>query len=118
MDSCFVAVPTDTLYGLAGDASNKEATDALYAIKGRASEVPLAVCVGKPDDVADVCEAEHLPSELLHALLPGPVTIVLKRRKTTSLSPGLNPGRETLGEMSIERDSVDDVVCRRPCSEF
>lgn len=46
-----VAVPTDTLYGLACSASCSAALDAVYRLKGRSEAKPLAVCLGRVADV-------------------------------------------------------------------
>jgi L-threonylcarbamoyladenylate synthase len=68
-------VPTDTVYGLAADAANREAVEALYALKGREERKPTALVA------ADV-EALHaavpeLDERVARALLPGPYTLVL-----------------------------------------
>lgn len=46
-----VAVPTDTLYGLACSASCSAALGAVYRLKGRSGTKPLAVCLGRVADV-------------------------------------------------------------------
>jgi tRNA A37 threonylcarbamoyladenosine synthetase subunit TsaC/SUA5/YrdC len=46
-----IAVPTDTIYGLACLACNKESLDKIYRIKGRDSIKPLAICVSKIEDL-------------------------------------------------------------------
>ncbi|XP_038893582.1 yrdC domain-containing protein, mitochondrial isoform X2 [Benincasa hispida] len=74
-----IAVPTDTLYGLACDACSSEAVHRIYEIKGRKLTSPLAICVGDVSDITRFAVTDHLPSGLLDSLLPGPVTVVLKR---------------------------------------
>ncbi|WP_164157727.1 L-threonylcarbamoyladenylate synthase, partial [Sandarakinorhabdus rubra] len=74
-----VAVPTETVYGLAARADDGAAVAGIYAAKGRPSFNPLIV------HVADVAMAERLAelSPLAHALAarfwPGPLTLVLPR---------------------------------------
>ena len=46
-----IAVPTDTIYGIAGLAQSSEAVDRIYTIKNRNTSNPVAICVG---DVSDV----------------------------------------------------------------
>ena len=46
-----VAVPTDTIYGLAASALDTQAIEKIYSIKGRTKMRPLAVCVGNIDDI-------------------------------------------------------------------
>ncbi|KDR14324.1 yrdC domain-containing protein, mitochondrial [Zootermopsis nevadensis] len=98
-----IALPTDTVYGLAAAAQNTQAIRQVYKIKGRDQKKPLAICVDSVKSVSCWGKANNLPSGLLDALLPGPVTIVLER--TSSLNPELNPG-------------IDKVGIRIPDSEF
>lgn len=72
-----IAVPTDTLYGLACSATNIDAINNLYRIKCRNENKPVAICVGRVCDVEKWAFINHLPDGLLSALLPGPVTVVL-----------------------------------------
>lgn len=74
-----VAVPTETVYGLAADATNPAAVASIYAAKGRPDFNPLIV------HVTDLAMAETLgvfdeqSRELAHAFWPGPLTIVVPR---------------------------------------
>lgn len=73
-----VAIPTETVYGLAADARNPEAIEAVYALKGRPASNPLIVHVGQADWLAEWAAA--VPSEardLVSAFWPGPLTLVL-----------------------------------------
>lgn len=72
-----IAVPTDTVYGLACSAANVSAINKLYCIKQRNEDKPVALCVGEVCDVQRWACVNHLPDGILHALLPGPVTLVL-----------------------------------------
>ena len=92
-----IAVPTDTIYGIAGLASSSKAIKDIYTIKKRDVSKPLAVCVADYGDISEICHTDHLPINVLKSLLPGPVTIVLQRRKECSLiSDELNPGIDAL----------------------
>ena len=71
-------VPTDTVYGLAADGENEAAARALYAAKGRDAIQPTAVLFASVDALLE--RVPGLPAravEAAHALLPGPVTLVL-----------------------------------------
>ncbi|XP_023556780.1 yrdC domain-containing protein, mitochondrial isoform X3 [Octodon degus] len=89
-----VAVPTDTLYGLACSASCSEALGAVYRLKGRSETKPLAVCLGRVADVYRYCQV-RVPEELLKELLPGPVTLVMER--SVELNKDLNPFTPLVG---------------------
>lgn len=91
-----IALPTDTIYGLACSANNPDAIKKLYEIKGRNEEKPVAICVSDFTDLRHWGEAEHLDKEMLKQLLPGPVTIVLKKSRHLD-NPFLNPGVDKIG---------------------
>ncbi|XP_057448996.1 uncharacterized protein LOC130740412 [Lotus japonicus] len=92
-----IAVPTDTLYGFACDACSLEAVNRIYEIKGRKHTSPLAICVGDVSDINRFAVTDHLPHGLLDSLLPGPVTVVLKRGESSILEQSLNPGFDSIG---------------------
>jgi L-threonylcarbamoyladenylate synthase len=75
-----VGIPTETVYGLAGDASNAAAVAKIYAAKGRPSDHPLIVHLAPQPDVH--FWASTVPTyakDLMHAFWPGPLTLVLPR---------------------------------------
>ena len=59
--------------------SSTEAVNRIYEIKGRKHTSPLAICVGDVSDIKRFAITNHLPHGLLDCLLPGPVTVVLRR---------------------------------------
>ncbi|XP_011642122.1 yrdC domain-containing protein, mitochondrial isoform X1 [Pogonomyrmex barbatus] len=90
-----IAVPTDTVYGLACLASNSDAIQRLYEIKQREERKPLAICLSSVKDVGTWGIVDDIPPYMLLNLLPGPYTICLRR--TSALNPALNPGLDTVG---------------------
>lgn len=104
-----IAVPTDTIYGFAALAQNKEAIDNLYAIKGRAKTKPLAITLSTVREIREWAEIDHVPFRLLTDLLPGPVTVVLKRKRT--LNPALNPGHDSVG-IRVPKAKFIRYVCK------
>jgi len=85
-----IAVPTDTIYGLAADAQNSSAIEKLYDIKKRNSEKPLAIAVTDVVDIKLWSYVDEKTESVLCDLLPGPVTVILNRRPV--LNASLNPG--------------------------
>ncbi|XP_013403269.1 yrdC domain-containing protein, mitochondrial [Lingula anatina] len=83
-----IAVPTDTIYGIAGLAQSVTAINKIYEIKQRDVNKPIAICVGEIKDVYKWGRVT-VSEELLSELLPGPVTLVFER--TAQLNPSLNP---------------------------
>ena len=73
-----VAVPTETVYGLAADASDPDAVSRVFAAKGRPVDHPLIVHLASGASLARW--ARHVPeqaSRLAEAFWPGPLTMVL-----------------------------------------
>ncbi|XP_065021897.1 uncharacterized protein LOC135648297 isoform X1 [Musa acuminata AAA Group] len=92
-----IAVPTDTLYGFACDACSADAVNKIYEIKGRKQTSPLAISVAGVSDISRFATVDHLPHGLLDSLLPGPVTVVLRRGDSSILDKSLNPGLDSIG---------------------
>ena len=90
-----VAIPTDTLFGLAADVLNEKALAKVFDIKGRPAELALPVLVGDWEQVGMVAEIKSDAIEYLAAeFWPGSLTIVLPRRP--GLSPVVTGGRDTV----------------------
>jgi L-threonylcarbamoyladenylate synthase len=91
-----VAVPTETVYGLAARADDGAAVAGIYAAKGRPSFNPLIV------HIADVAQAQMLAlfSPLAHTLAqafwPGPLTMVLPRRTDAPVASLVTAGLDTI----------------------
>ncbi|KAJ4796119.1 Threonylcarbamoyl-AMP synthase [Rhynchospora pubera] len=105
-----IAVPTDTLYGFSCDACSAEAVNRIYEIKGRKLTSPLAICVADVPDISRFAIVDHLPIGLLDQLLPGPVTVVLKRGNSSVLEKSLNPGLESIGVRVPDFDFIRAVA--------
>lgn len=94
-----IAIPTDTIYGLAVDATNPDAVAALFALKHRAASQAIVVMV------ADIAAAEALAEinqdarPLLQQYWPGALTCVLPRKASADhfLSPALFRDIATIG---------------------
>lgn len=77
-----VAVPTDTVYGLAVSAFVAGAADRLFVAKERPRDTEIAVLVSSPGDLVDLIEGEvpGIAGFWIDRFWPGPLTIVLPRR--------------------------------------
>lgn len=74
-----VAFPTETVYGLGGNALDREAARKIYAVKGRPSDNPLIVHLSKWEDVYAVAYPTEQAKALYDAFCPGPLTMILKK---------------------------------------
>jgi len=130
-----VALPTDTIYGLACLAQSTEGIEKLYKIKGREESKPIAICVGES---YDVCQWTRFPqplmdmigektgkvddqtyqrstspgvlNELLRDFLPGPVTVITERSQ--ALNTDLNPKSNTVGVRVPDDDFIRALTNR------
>lgn len=76
-----VAVPTETVYGLAGNGLDPAAVEKIYEVKGRPEQKPLSLMVPGKEAIAEYCEDVPPGAYILaERFWPGPLTIVLKAR--------------------------------------
>ena len=77
-----VAVPTETVYGLAGNGLDPEAVEKIYEVKGRPSVKPLSLMVPGPEAMDVYCEdVPKAARTLAKKFWPGPLTIIMKAKK-------------------------------------
>src|SRR5690348_10356992 len=92
-----VAVPTETVYGLAADATNAEAVARIYAAKGRPSFNPLIVHVPDLAEAQRIGEFDEAASALAEAHWPGPLTLVVPLRESAGIASLVTAGLPTIG---------------------
>ena len=91
-----VAIPTETVYGLAANAFDEKAVEKIFAAKGRPSDNPLIVHISELSQWAELVES--IPENALalaRAFWPGPLTIILK--KSSLIPPRTSGGLDTVG---------------------
>ena len=99
-DGGLVAFPTETVYGLGGDALNPDSSRKIYAAKGRPSDNPLIVHICRLEDLSKIAaEIPENARKLAEKFWPGPLTMIFKK---TDLVP-----KETTG-------GLDTVAVRFP----
>lgn len=91
-----VAVPTETVYGLAADASNADAVAAIYAAKGRPDFNPLIVHVPNRAAAEARAQFDALASKLADAFWPGPLTLVLPLQADAPVAKAVTAGLPTI----------------------
>ena len=90
-----VAMPTETVYGLGGDACNDEAVQRIFAVKGRPNDNPLIAHVHTEYDLLKIIDYDPpYAKKLRDAFLPGPLTLVYP--STRKVSPYVSCGLDTL----------------------
>ena len=91
-----VAVPTETVYGLAADATNGAAVASIYTAKGRPSFNPLICHVADLAMAESLAEFSPLARRLAERFWPGPLTLVLPRRATCPVSELATAGLQSI----------------------
>ncbi|WP_121062788.1 L-threonylcarbamoyladenylate synthase [Chachezhania antarctica] len=91
-----VAFPTETVYGLGGDARRGEAVAGIYAAKGRPSFNPLIAHVPDADAARRIVEWPDIAEALASAFWPGPLTLVLPLRPGHGIAGLTTAGLDTL----------------------
>jgi L-threonylcarbamoyladenylate synthase len=103
-----IAIPTETVYGLAADAKNETAIQNIFIAKGRPNNHPLIVHIDSIENIKNW--ADDIPQQayiLAQHFWPGPLTLLLKKKKTVSnlITGGLDtiairiPNNDTLRMM-------------------
>lgn len=95
-DGRLVAFPTETVYGLGADATNGEAVARIYEAKGRPRFNPLIVHLAGVVEADAHVELSPLARALADAFWPGPLTLVLPRKATSSVCDLATAGLDTL----------------------
>jgi len=109
-DGGLVAFPTETVYGLGGDATQDSAVEKIYAAKGRPSFNPLIVHVGGVDWVADIAQPDARFDSLVRAFWPGPLTLVLNRHTQCAVSKIVSAGRDSIAVRMPDHPVAHDLL--------
>ena len=95
MDGGVVAIPTETVYGLGGNAFDDTAVQKIFEVKGRPNNNPLIAHVHKDYDISQIIDYDPpYAKKLREAFLPGPLTLVYP--STNKVSPYVSCGLNTL----------------------
>lgn len=89
-----ILYPTDTLYGLGADALSDVAVDRIFAIKDRDPLKPISCVVADLDMARSIAHVDEIAERLAKAFLPGPLTLVLPKKK--SIHTGIGRGVDTI----------------------
>ena len=91
-----VAVPTETVYGLAANGLDADAVEKIYEVKGRPAYKPLSLMVRGSEEMERYCLSVPPQAQMLaERFWPGPLTIVLKARE--EIPPVVLAGGDTVG---------------------
>ncbi len=94
-DEC-VAIPTETVYGLAGNAYSDSATLKIYKLKKRPNKNPLIVHYNSLSMLENDCVTNSTFYKLYREFSPGPITFILKLKKENKISKNVTNKKKTL----------------------
>ncbi len=109
-----VAIPTETVYGLAANALDENAVRKIFVAKGRPSDNPLIVHISKVEEIeALVRDFTPEAQRLAEAFWPGPLTIILKKSDVIPdvISGGLDTVAIRLPAHPVAREIIEAAGC-------
>lgn len=93
-----IALPTDTIYGLAVDASSVKAVETLYELKKRDNQKPIAIFVQNLAMAREIFTFNTLAEKIANLYMPGKITIILNVKENNfSLAKNLNYNNNKIG---------------------
>lgn len=91
-----IVFPTETVYGIGANALDSEAVKKIFVAKGRPSDNPLIVHVANKRDIGRVTlTPSAVEQKLIDAFMPGPITIILKKKSI--IPDSVSAGLDTVG---------------------
>ena len=96
-----VIIPTETVYGIGADATNTDAVKKIFHIKNRPFNNPIICHFESLEKVSEYVELNSSALKIAKAFWPGPLTLILKKRKNSKISPYVS-------------NKLDMVGCRIP----
>lgn len=109
-----VAFPTETVFGLGADALNEEAVKKVYAAKGRPSDNPMIIHIGRASDIGQLT---RMLSPVIVALIdnfwPGPLTLVVKKKE--EIPKIVTGGLDTIAVRMPDNEIAREIIARSGC---
>jgi L-threonylcarbamoyladenylate synthase len=101
-DGDLVVYPTETVYGLGGDALDADAVERVFEAKGRDRSKPVSLGVPSVEAALEYTSPTAAERRFMHEFLPGPVTVVVERREP--VPDVLTAGRNRVGVRVPDHD--------------
>ncbi len=110
-----VAFPTETVYGLGANATHDRAVASIFDAKGRPSFNPLIIHFPNSNTVWDHVRINAKAKSLADAFWPGPLTLVLPRKQSSSISLLASAGLDTLAVRVPANSIAQDMLHKAGC---
>lgn len=111
-----VVFPTETVYGIGGNALSENVIKNIYNIKKRPQEKALSILVKNKEEIKKYAYiSNQLEEEIIDKFMPGPITIILKKRKS-EISDLLTANNDTIGIRIPDNNIVKKILekCNLP----
>ncbi|MDC0418166.1 L-threonylcarbamoyladenylate synthase [Pelagibacteraceae bacterium] len=105
-----IGVPTETVYGLAGDAYSSKAVKKIYLLKNRPLKNPLIIHYFNLDQLKKDVELNDSFYKLYKKFCPGPITFVLKKKKKSLLSAFATANLKTVAVRIPENKTIRKIL--------
>ncbi len=104
-----IAIPTETVYGLAADAFNERAIKKIFEVKGRPQDNPLIVHVYKLEQVYEICKGiSNAAENVMDAFWPGSVTLIFNKKDC--ISDTITAGMKTVGVRFPQNEQARAII--------
>lgn len=111
-----VAFPTETVYGLGCDATNPAAIAKIFALKDRPSFNPLIVHFAQIEDIFEHAVTTPLAEKITQSnLWPGPLTVVLERKRGSTIAPLATAGLDTVAVRIPQHPVAKSLILASGC---
>ncbi|UTW57182.1 threonylcarbamoyl-AMP synthase [Kordiimonas sp. SCSIO 12603] len=110
IDGELVAIPTETVYGVAADALNDIAVQQIYTAKGRPSNNPLICHVSSIQMADHYVYVNENAQKLMNHYWPGPLTLVLPRRDENGISDTVSAKLPTLAVRCPDNETTRSII--------
>jgi len=90
-----VVYPTDTIYGIASNITDDKALKKVFEVKNRSLDKPISICLHDFEQLEQVAQMNDKLRDIVHKLLPGPYTLLLRKQK--SISPLITSNSDIIG---------------------
>ncbi len=105
-----VVFPTETVYGLGGDATSAASAKKIYAAKGRPSDNPLIIHIAAPEDAGTYAETSPVFDRLAARFMPGPLTVIMKSKPI--IPPETRGGLDTVAVRCPSDPVAHELILR------
>ena len=109
-DGGVIVYPTDTLYSLGVDASNKNAINSLNKLKNR--EQPLSILLSSTKEIKEYGYVDNTIKTKIKTLLPGAYTFLLKSKNNNNISSLVQGGSELIGIRVIDMKFCNHLIAK------